>query len=369
MLIAKNIQWDIDIEEEAYEEMKKEIGLPDEIEIPEGMTDIDDIEDYISDVIGYCHSGFELIKIPEKCSMNKLEKLLKRAFENESGKNSYKSGKYAVAFEDRTFETLFWIYENNIPVMEGNIFAKEIQFNVSEDQINFEYYISAIQNVLNGLLDYDFQFTGEIYDDYSKNQLENFSGISKHEFPEDTEEKKPFAIVGYDKDYDVYVEYKRFRNLVVAEAFATYLKKSLEKGTLKRKCSDGILKPIDWVQVVDSENFDKVFWASYEFSERDVKDIMKELSDEVLIEYKSIIFDHWTIDEETDGIYGEICEHCAKKYKNLLSKELNDGGIGPCSVKGCGVVGIDADKNNHYYVTFKPELIRIHERKEWIVNE
>lgn len=219
------------------------------------------------------------------------------------------------------------------------------------------------------LLDYDFQFTGEIYDDYSKNQLENFSGISKHEFPEDTEEKKPFAIVGYDKDYDVYVEYKRFRNLVVAEAFATYLKKSLEKGTLKRKCSDGILKPIDWVQVVDSENFDKVFWASYEFSERDVKDIMKELSDEVLIEYKSIIFDHWTIDEETDGIYGEICEHCAKKYKNLLSKELNDGGIGPCSVKGCGVVGIDADKNNHYYVTFKPELIRIHERKEWIVNE
>lgn len=148
MLIAKNIQWDIDLEKgKTHEEMKKEIGLPDEIEIPEEMTNIDDIEDYISDITGYCHSGFELTKTPQKCSMNKLEKLLKRAFENEGDKNSYKSGKYAVAFEERIFETLFWIYENNIPIMEGNIFTKEIQFNVSENEINFEYYISAIQNV------------------------------------------------------------------------------------------------------------------------------------------------------------------------------------------------------------------------------
>ena len=50
---AINIVWDVDYEEELED-------LPDEIEIPEGMVDVDEIGDYISDVTGFCHYGFTL---------------------------------------------------------------------------------------------------------------------------------------------------------------------------------------------------------------------------------------------------------------------------------------------------------------------
>lgn len=52
---AINIKWDI-------EEGIKDVKLPTEIEIPKGMTDLDDISDYISDVTGFCHEGFELVE-------------------------------------------------------------------------------------------------------------------------------------------------------------------------------------------------------------------------------------------------------------------------------------------------------------------
>lgn len=52
-LIAKNIMWDVD--EEGQEE-----ELPAEIEIPDGMTEEDEISDYLSDVTGFCHQGYEL---------------------------------------------------------------------------------------------------------------------------------------------------------------------------------------------------------------------------------------------------------------------------------------------------------------------
>lgn len=53
---AINIQWDID--EDDYECGAE--PLPLEIEIPNNMTDLEDIADYISDVTGFCHKGFEL---------------------------------------------------------------------------------------------------------------------------------------------------------------------------------------------------------------------------------------------------------------------------------------------------------------------
>lgn len=49
---ATNIQWDID-----EGDMN---ALPTEIEIPEGMTDEEEISDYLSDITGYCHKGFVL---------------------------------------------------------------------------------------------------------------------------------------------------------------------------------------------------------------------------------------------------------------------------------------------------------------------
>ena len=53
---AINIEWDIEDEEDVELE-----DLPTEIEIPDGMTDEDKISDYISDEIGFCHYGFELV--------------------------------------------------------------------------------------------------------------------------------------------------------------------------------------------------------------------------------------------------------------------------------------------------------------------
>lgn len=50
---AINIIWDADTPEELE-------GLPEEIEIPAGMTDEDEISNYLSDVTGFCHKGFVL---------------------------------------------------------------------------------------------------------------------------------------------------------------------------------------------------------------------------------------------------------------------------------------------------------------------
>ena len=51
---AINIIWDVDFEE--YLE-----NLPTEIDIPNGMTDEEEISDYITDETGFCHKGFELV--------------------------------------------------------------------------------------------------------------------------------------------------------------------------------------------------------------------------------------------------------------------------------------------------------------------
>lgn len=50
---ATNIIWDVDCEEELE-------SLPTEIEIPDTIDCEEDISDYLSDVTGFCHKGFEL---------------------------------------------------------------------------------------------------------------------------------------------------------------------------------------------------------------------------------------------------------------------------------------------------------------------
>ena len=58
-LVAINIQWDVDDEEDLE-------LLPQRVEIPEEMTDEDEISDYLSDLTGFCHRGFSLIKVSDK---------------------------------------------------------------------------------------------------------------------------------------------------------------------------------------------------------------------------------------------------------------------------------------------------------------
>lgn len=50
---AINILWDTEDSEETV--------LPEEIDIPDGMTDEEEISDYLSNLTGYCHKGFALI--------------------------------------------------------------------------------------------------------------------------------------------------------------------------------------------------------------------------------------------------------------------------------------------------------------------
>ena len=57
MIKVSNIKWDFD---DLTEDEISELGLPNEIEIPEGIFDEEEISDYMSDVTGFCHKGFEL---------------------------------------------------------------------------------------------------------------------------------------------------------------------------------------------------------------------------------------------------------------------------------------------------------------------
>lgn len=54
-LKAVNISWDTDDGEDLAG-----LDLPAEVLIPEGMEDVDEISDYLSDLTGFCHGGFGL---------------------------------------------------------------------------------------------------------------------------------------------------------------------------------------------------------------------------------------------------------------------------------------------------------------------
>lgn len=64
MLKAVEIKWDVT--DDAIDEMDDEAckileSLPTEMIIPEGMTDPDEISDWLSDETGFCHYGFRLV--------------------------------------------------------------------------------------------------------------------------------------------------------------------------------------------------------------------------------------------------------------------------------------------------------------------
>lgn len=52
---AINIQWDVDYKEQLED-------LPEEMKIPEGMTDEEEISDWLSNETGFCHNGFKLVE-------------------------------------------------------------------------------------------------------------------------------------------------------------------------------------------------------------------------------------------------------------------------------------------------------------------
>ena len=64
MLKAVDIKWDVtddDIDESDDEACEILASLPTEMIIPECMTDLDEISDWLTDETGYCHNGFRLV--------------------------------------------------------------------------------------------------------------------------------------------------------------------------------------------------------------------------------------------------------------------------------------------------------------------
>ena len=115
-LIAKDVQWDIDIdevneyldeisEEEAaellelplrtYHNMTEEerhdytydcihhnklraaeiLGIPEDVRIPEGLYDPEEISDWLSDEYGYCHGGFVLTEDNLEETLEKIQNM------------------------------------------------------------------------------------------------------------------------------------------------------------------------------------------------------------------------------------------------------------------------------------------------------
>ena len=53
-MTATNIKWDTDGDKELLNQ------LPQSVEIPEGMADVDEVSDFLSDAYDFCHAGFDL---------------------------------------------------------------------------------------------------------------------------------------------------------------------------------------------------------------------------------------------------------------------------------------------------------------------
>ncbi len=56
---AVNIKWDVDFKED-LESLPLEIEIPDEL--ANNYEDEDEISDYITDVTGFCHFGFDIVE-------------------------------------------------------------------------------------------------------------------------------------------------------------------------------------------------------------------------------------------------------------------------------------------------------------------
>ena len=59
---ATHIQWDVD----DLEDLEL---LPTEIDIPDDMTDMEEISDYITDQTGFCHNGLSLVAFLKSAAM------------------------------------------------------------------------------------------------------------------------------------------------------------------------------------------------------------------------------------------------------------------------------------------------------------
>lgn len=118
---AIDIEWDVDNESELD-------TLPTEIELPEGMTNIDEISDYISEVTGFCHFGFSLDKTDLHLEISDL-------LENNEEKGIIKVDK--SVFDDFAANT--YIYISFVDGEEENAVFEYIMISEDNEGIVMEY--------------------------------------------------------------------------------------------------------------------------------------------------------------------------------------------------------------------------------------
>lgn len=72
MLKATNIKWDTDGDMEVFNELPTEMIIPDELEEMHKKDKeyaLEEISDWLSDETGFCHDGFEVVKVITKESV------------------------------------------------------------------------------------------------------------------------------------------------------------------------------------------------------------------------------------------------------------------------------------------------------------
>lgn len=74
-----------------------------------------------------------------------------------------------------------------------------------------------------------------------------------------------YSVIAYDKDNDIFICYGKYAEKLEVINKAKELKKLLDKGELKRICSDGTKEPMDWLEVYCNWNEDdeRIIWGSY----------------------------------------------------------------------------------------------------------
>lgn len=120
--IAHNIKWDTDGDMKLFKTLPQEIEIPDEVWEDYDNGNDDALSDYVSDVTGFCHYGFEvrIKKIKEEDIMNKITIYdhikLGDTFHNDNGEDYLilsidTSNDYTLLFRAKNKYTPFvWAY-------------------------------------------------------------------------------------------------------------------------------------------------------------------------------------------------------------------------------------------------------------------
>lgn len=98
MLKAINIMWNPDGDSEIFENLPREMLIPDELEImyeKDKEYALEEISDWLSDETGFCHDGFEVVKeITKESVENELYDFFNNKMETGDASEIERVGRY-----------------------------------------------------------------------------------------------------------------------------------------------------------------------------------------------------------------------------------------------------------------------------------